>query len=138
MEAVMIKKVNVYGLAGFFFFAGCYHFINPGFYYPLIPPYLPFPTAINSLSGVLEVVLGVALLIPRFRFYSAIGLMILLVLFIPSHIYFIQIGGCADQGLCVPLWVAWVRLVVIHPLLIGWVWASRGRSRKTFTTPVGE
>ena len=138
MEAIVIKKMNLYGLAGFFFLAGCYHFINPGFYYPLIPPYLPYPVAINVLSGVLEVALSIALLLPRFRFHSTTGLIILLILFIPSHVYFIQIGGCIDQGLCVPLWVAWVRLIVIHPLLIGWIWMNRSNSRRGLITSMDE
>jgi HAMP domain-containing protein len=27
--------------------------------------------------------------------------------------------------LCVPMWVAWLRLFLIHPLLIWWVWQAR-------------
>jgi hypothetical protein len=27
----------------------------------------------------------------------------------------------------VPAWVAWVRLLLIHPLLIGWAWFVRKR-----------
>ena len=92
---------------------------------PLIPEYLPFPDGINYVSGVLEILLGVGL-IPKFsRRWAVYGIIAMLIAFIPSHVYFIEKGGCLEGGLCVPSWVAWVRLVVVHPLLIAWVWYHR-------------
>ncbi|WP_250630105.1 DoxX family protein [Rhodoflexus caldus] len=114
-------------LAAFFALAGLNHFVMPEFYLPLIPDYLPFPDRINVMAGVAEVVLGVGLLIAPLRQWAAWGIVALLVAFIPSHVYFIQIGSCVAGGLCVPPWVAWVRLLVIHPLLIGWAWYVRKR-----------
>ena len=122
-----MKKISFYGLVIFFILAGLNHFIDPEFYYPLIPPYFPFPIWINVISGLLEIVLGTALLLSGYRRYAAYGLIILLILFIPSHVYFIQVGGCIDGGLCVPAWIAWVRLIVIHPLLLWWIWTNRRR-----------
>ena len=40
-------------------------------------------------------------------------------------IYFININSCIPKGLCVPQWVGWVRLIVIHPILIAWAWWVR-------------
>ncbi len=116
----MIQKLLTYALGLFFIIAGINHFIQPGFYYPLIPDYLPWPKFINSASGVLEIFLGLGILLPSSRKVSAAGILVLMVLFIPSHVYFIQIGSCVEDGLCVPEWLAWVRLVLIHPLLILW------------------
>jgi uncharacterized membrane protein len=113
-------------LIGFYLVAGINHFINPEFYFGLIPQYLPFPVLINYASGVLEVILGIGVGIPKWRKVSVYGIIILLVLFIPSHVYFIQIGSCVEDGLCVSLWIAWGRLLIIHPLLIYWAWAVRG------------
>ena len=59
------------------------------------------------------------------KFYAAVGIIILLILFLPAHIWFIQKGGCMGESLCVPVWVAWVRLIVFHPLLIAWAWWHR-------------
>lgn len=118
----MAKKLFRYVFIGFMLFTGLNHFLDPDFYYPLIPDYLPFPKLINTVSGLLEILFAVLLLIPKWRRYSVYGIIALLVLFIPSHIYFIQINACIPKGLCTPLWVAWVRLVVIHPLLLFWVW----------------
>lgn len=107
----------------FYFLAGVNHFIHPEFYLPLIPSYLPEPELINWISGVAEVLLAVGVIIPRTRKLSVILIILMLIAFIPSHIYFIQVGACMnEQSLCTPMWVAWVRLIVIHPLFILWAW----------------
>lgn len=110
----MIQK----GIGLFFVAAGLNHFLNPGFYLPLIPPAFPFPEFINIVSGILEIAGGAGYMAGRWRKRSGYFLVLLLILFIPSHVYFIQLGSCIEGGLCVPDWVGWVRLVVIHPLLI--------------------
>ena len=120
----MIKLLRL-ALILFFLFAGSYHFINPEFYYPLIPNYLPFPKFINYSSGLLEVLLAIGVAIPKLRIIAVKGMILLLIAFIPSHIFFITEGGCMSASLCVPIWVAWVRLIIIHPLLIFWVWSIR-------------
>jgi uncharacterized membrane protein len=125
MEAGRIKSISLFLLIGFFTFAGINHFITPEFYYPLIPPYLVYVEAINMLSGALEILLGIGLLFKSTRKYSAYLMIVLLIAFIPSHIHFIQLGGCIPDGLCVPLWVAWMRLLLIHPLFMLWVWFHR-------------
>ena len=116
-------KLSIYILGVFFVFAGVNHFVNPDFYYPLIPDYLPYPVLINVVSGILEILLGLGLFFEKSRKKSALGLFVLLVLFIPSHVYFIQLGNCIPEGLCVPEWVGWTRLLLIHPLLLLWSWS---------------
>lgn len=117
-----MKKLLRLLLAVFFVLAGANHFVNSGFYLPLIPPYFPYPEAINLLSGIFEVLLGLGLLVDKTRKIAAWGILVLLLAFIPSHVYFIQIGSCIPEGLCVPAWVGWVRLVVVHPILLGWAY----------------
>lgn len=120
----MIKILRLL-LVGFYLFAGCYHFINPDFYYGLIPDYLPYPKLINYGSGTLEILLAIGILIPKYRKIAVTGIILLLILFIPSHVYFIQQGSCIEGGLCVPKWLGWMRLLVIHPILILWAWRIR-------------
>jgi uncharacterized membrane protein len=121
MESLLKKYLKPL-LGIFFLFAGANHFANPEFYLPLIPDYLPSPVLLNVLSGLIEVALGVLLFVPRFTKLAAYGIMVFLVILIPSHIYFIQIGSCIEGGLCIPEWFAWVRLVVVQPLFILWAW----------------
>jgi uncharacterized membrane protein len=117
-----MKKFLRLLLIGFYLFAGLYHFINPLFYYGLIPDYLPFPKLINYLSGALEILLAIGVAVPKYRRLASHGIIFLLILFIPSHVYFIQIGSCVEGGLCVSPWIAWLRLLLIHPLLMYWAW----------------
>lgn len=111
-----------YGMIGFYAFAGFNHFFDPKFYYDLIPPYLPFPEFINTFSGVIEIVFAVMHLFDRYRKLGSQLIIAMLIAFIPSHVYFIEIGSCIDGGLCVDAWIGWVRLVVIHPILIYWAY----------------
>jgi len=112
----------VYLLGILFIIAGINHFINPDFYYPLIPPCIPYPEIINIISGFLEVILGAGLLFEQYRRKSAYGIIALLILFIPAHVHHIQMDGCVSDKICIPLWAAWVRLLLIQPLLIFWAW----------------
>ncbi len=105
----------------FYLFAGINHFVNPEFYLPLIPPFFESADLFNNLAGVAEIILAIGLAIPSVRQKAKWGIVLMLLAFIPSHIYFIQIGSCVDGGLCVPMWLGWIRLLLIHPLLIGWV-----------------
>ena len=123
--AINLKKSATFLLGSFFIVAGINHFVMPEFYYPLIPGYLPFPVLINYLSGIVEILLGIGLLISRSRYYATVGIVLLMVLFIPSHGYFIATGSCVDDGLCVHPAIAWIRLLIIHPLLILWAWWCR-------------
>lgn len=121
----MVGKISLWILIIFFVTAGVLHFINASAYYPLIPDYLPFPVFINYASGTLEVLLGLSMLPLALRSLAGWGLIILMIIFIPSHVYFIQQGGCVENSLCFPVWVAWVRLIMVHPLLIWWIWTAK-------------
>jgi uncharacterized membrane protein len=122
METFRIVRLSRYILGSFFIIAGLNHFVMPNFYLPLIPSYLPYPEGINSAAGVAELLLGAMVIIggDYWRSHAALGIFLLLVLFVPSHVYFIQMGSCLEEGLCVPPWIAWVRLLVIHPFLLFW------------------
>lgn len=120
-----MKRIGLIVQVFFYLFAGFNHFRDPGFYLDLIPGYLPYHSLINISSGVIEIFLGLFLIFPSTRSLGAYGIMLMLIAFIPSHIYFIQVGSCVQDGLCVPEWIGWGRLIIIHPLLIWWAWVYR-------------
>jgi len=109
-------------MAAFYSMAGLNHFINSDFYLGLIPNYLGYPEVINYLSGIIEIVFAIGILFSKARKLIAYGIILMLVAFIPSHIYFIQIGSCVINGLCVSPWIAWARILLIHPLLLLWAY----------------
>ncbi|QDT78651.1 hypothetical protein Mal35_21000 [Gimesia maris] len=66
------------------------HLVNPGFFLKIMPPYLPLHNELVFVSGVFEILLGGLLLIPRFSYLAAWGIMILLIAVFPANIYLYQ------------------------------------------------
>jgi uncharacterized membrane protein len=83
----MLWKLGLYLLAAFFVAAGLNHFRDPAFYSPMMPPYIPAPALMISLSGAAELVLGLLLLLPRARPYAAWGLVLLLLAVFPANLH---------------------------------------------------
>ena len=119
-----MKKVALYIQIIFYLLAGINHFWHPRSYHGLIPPYIPYPEILNLFVGVAEILFGLLLWFPETRKWGAYGIIIMLLAFIPAHIYFIKMGCCIPE-LCFPQWVGWLRLVLIQPLLIAWAWWCR-------------
>ncbi len=121
-----MKQVARYILIAFYVFAGINHFWHAQFYYPIIPPYFqPWAYQLNFIVGLAEISLAVMMAFAFSRKLAATGIIVMLIAFIPTHIYFIQIGSCVPNGLCVPAWIGWARLLIIHPILIAWAWWYR-------------
>ena len=123
MKIKIIQPILFYFLIAFYLFAGYNHFANPSFYLPIIPPYLSdWASLINILSGAIEIILGI-LLMPKYtRPYAAKGIIILLILFIPSHIYFIQKGNFKLGSINISPVLSWFRLLIGQPILMLWAW----------------
>ncbi|MEJ7768673.1 MAG: DoxX family protein [Chitinophagaceae bacterium] len=115
--------------------AGINHFVHPDFYLRIIPPYLPDHSLLNALSGISELLLAVLLLFPFTRNIAVYGLIALLIAFIPAHIYLIQISQCSTPGFCLPLAIAWIRLLPGQFLLIWWAWKLREHKKGFVETP---
>ena len=57
-----IKSISKCLLAILMIVAGTMHFMNPGFFLKIVPPYLPLHKELVLVSGVCEILLGVLLL----------------------------------------------------------------------------
>lgn len=53
----------------------------------MIPKFIPFKESFVYLTGVFEVLIGIGLLIPRFKYLSGWALIIFLLLMLPANIY---------------------------------------------------
>lgn len=112
------KIVMKYLLALFFILAGVNHFRDPGFYLRIMPPWLPWPSALHLIAGFFEFVFGVMLLIPRFQRLAAWGLIALLLAVYPANIHM------AVNWREYPEWrmiILWIRLP-LQFVLIAWAW----------------
>ena len=114
-------------LAGIFVLAGVMHFIIPGSYVGIMPPWLPWHRALVYLSGVLEIAGGVGLLIPRTRRAAGMGLVLLLIAVWPANLQMLLNARAADKS---PWYEAflWLRLP-LQLLLIWWVWRASRSTR---------
>lgn len=74
-------------LALFLIYAGVQHFLKPAFYEPFVPAFLPAKTMVVYASGVVELVLGILLLIPKYTKMAATGIIVLMLVFLPIHIW---------------------------------------------------
>lgn len=80
------------GLVVMFVFAGSTHFTSVrNDYIRMVPPVLSSPGLLVSLTGVLEILGGLALLTPL-RPLAAIGLTLLLVALLPANVHAVQRG----------------------------------------------
>ena len=67
--------------------AGVLHLVKPAVYLPIVLPFIPFAMAVIYISGIVEIVLGVLLLMNRkYAKLGALGLLVLMILFLPLHI----------------------------------------------------
>lgn len=116
-----LKRGLLVLMAVFYVFAGWNHFANPDFYRPMMPPYLPAHDALIWISGVAEIALGIAVLIPAIRVPAAWGIVALLVAVVPANfhiaIHDIPIGGATEGAGA----LNWVR-VALQPVLMLWAW----------------
>lgn len=118
-----MKLILLIVMVAFYLFAGFYHFLNPGFYTPLFPPYLAkWATTLNILAGIAEIVLAIGLCFSASRNWAVYGIIALLIAFIPAHIYMIQLGNFNIGAFQMTPFIGWVRLLVLHPLLMAWAW----------------
>ena len=122
-----MSTVGRWLLAAFFVVAGLNHFRDPAFYLSMMPPPLPFPEALNAISGVCEVLGGIGVLVPRTRRLAGWGLIALLLAVFPANIYAALQGTIA--GLSAPPWTLWVRLP-FQGLFLLWVWAVTLKKEK--------
>ena len=90
-----------------FVLAGINHFRKPKLYERIMPPYLTAHSTLVMLSGVAEMVLGFMLLNKNTQEIAAWGIIVLLVVFIPVHIYMLQSKKAAMK---LPLWILILRI----------------------------
>ena len=90
-------EASIIGIA--FVLVGIYHFIDQDFFEAIVPTWFRYATFANLASGGAEIVLGLMLIIPKFRRVGAWGLLILLVAVYPANIdmFINDVGFATDE-----------------------------------------
>ncbi|MFI5160625.1 MAG: DoxX family protein [Sphingobacteriales bacterium] len=127
----IVKKPGLILMILFYAVAGVNHFHNPASYYRIIPSYIPYPIIVNILAGCFELLFALGMIFRKTRPYAAWGIILMLLAFLPVHISMIGNAPLKLGGLLVTPLIAWIRLVILQPLLILWAaWYIKGESIK--------
>ena len=117
-------KLSRTALAALFSFAGILHFVRPRPYEAIVPP--PFPKKESvAISGVAELVGGLAVLHPATRRLGRWGLIALLLAVFPANIWMAVSPEKIPGAHKIPRWALWARLP-LQPLAMLWVWRATG------------
>lgn len=115
------KRTLLWIMGVFYIVAGLMHVARPDYYLPMMPPYLPWHAALVFLSGVAEIGLGIAVLLPAVRRLAAWGIILLLLAVFPANIHIalhnIPVFGATEGA---GMW-NWARLP-LQGVLILWAW----------------
>ena len=80
----IFKLILTFVFGAIMIFAGVNHFLKPQIYFPFIPDFLPVQF-VNYLFGLLEIVCGLGVFIPAFRGWATLGILIMMLIFLPLH-----------------------------------------------------
>ena len=119
----MLKQTVRIVVGILFIVLGALHFVRPGFYTPIIPPYFPAPFFWVFLSGVLEILGGAGLLLKRFRRRATYGLALLMVAFLPVHLHMLFYPAEVGAEAIPPYLLLW-RLAFQPVLIVLFVWLA--------------
>jgi uncharacterized membrane protein len=100
--------------------AGVSHFTMTATYVAIVPDYLPAPLMLVYVSGVAEILLGLAVQVPALRRMAAWGLIALFVAVLPANVNQ-AMHNLQPPGLEMSPTMLWVRLPM-QLVLIAWAW----------------
>jgi len=113
-------------LAALFLFAGTVHLRDPDLFMPVMPPWVPFHRACILISGILELLGGIGLLVPLrpVQIATGWGLTLLLIAIFPANIY-MAVAQVKVHGFPAHEWMAWARLALQPLFIVAVLWVTR-------------
>ncbi len=111
-------------LATLFIVAGVGHFVATNFFLKIMPPYLPLHLPIVLVSGAIEIILGILLLVPRYSRVAAWGIIALLIAVFPANIHVYQ----HQESFPLP-WIVHLLRLPLQGVLILWALAYTRRQK---------
>jgi uncharacterized membrane protein len=107
-------------LAAVVAFAASGHFVQTDGMSQMLPPWVPMRVPVILATGVLEIAIAAALLVPRLARPTGIFLIVYLVLIFPSNVYAALVRAPMGGHAMGPKYL-WVR-APLQLLLIAWTW----------------
>lgn len=125
----MFKTIICWLLAAFFLLAGITHFTQTDSFAAIVPPALPLKHLIVQITGAMELVFAVGLVVPKWRRITGWALSAFLLAVLPANIY-MALAGIPFGELSSPT-ALWVRVFMQFPLIALVLWASGSLRRST-------
>ena len=132
MKVTIIKSFLIIISSIFYVIVGIKHFIEPEYFLSIVPPYLPYHLELVYISGLFEILFGLLILFPKYRYYGAIGLILLLIAVFPANIY-LFLSEIPRETLNISKNQALIRLPFQIPLIILAYWHSKKSETKTLS-----
>ena len=118
------KLLTIYVMSFMYVFIGIRHFTNPQYFLDIVPPQLPFKLFLVYLTGLIEIVGGVAIFLPKTRKAGAYLLIFLLVSVFPANIY-LYVSETPQSLLGISKMDALIRMPFQTPLILLAYWHSK-------------
>lgn len=110
---------HLYVMAITYIGAGIMHFVKPKMYMRILPGYLPGHKFLVNLSGLVEIVLGIALFFSMTKDVAIYSIIVMLTFFLPAHIHML-VDKKASMGL--PKWMLIWRIPLQFALMYWAFW----------------
>ena len=72
MKVTIIKSFLIIISSIFYVVVGIKHFIEPEYFLSIVPPYLPYHLELVYISGLFEILFGLLILFPKYRYYGCL------------------------------------------------------------------
>ena len=123
-----LKALGSWFFAIFFFYAGLMHFVQEESFTAIVPPSIPFPKLIVWITGFMELVFAVFLVLPRYRKLAGLLLAPFLLAVLPANIYMAMNNVPFGEMSATPT-ILWLRVVLQFPLIVSILWVTGNISR---------
>ena len=115
-------------LGVFVLLAGITHFANPVFFDDIVPPWLPpSERCWTYISGIAEIAVGIAVLVPKYRRIGVWAAFALFIAVYPANLY--MVWDWRDRSVAEQV-VSWVRL----PFQFLFLWVAMQVAKSTAVT----
>jgi uncharacterized membrane protein len=111
-----LKPIFTVLFASVMMVGGAVHFVLPEVYMSFFPTAFPAKTMIYA-SGVVEIMVGICALTPRYRAFGTSGILVLMLFFLPLHFLDLFRASPVVGSRSVAYWRFFAQFI-----LIAWAW----------------
>ena len=119
------RRIGLFIVFAWFMGGGVSHFTNVPFFMKIMPPYVPWQSAVVYVSGALEILGAIGILIPVLRQTAGTCLFLLTIAVTPANIYMWQHPALFPQASPTALSAR----LVVQVLLLACIWFSTRNPR---------